>query len=163
MLRDGDGVLRQSRWGHLNFFAGLTMVVLGSPGQVGGPNRCVCVFFFFASKQSLAVLNKARQHCFIFLTFPVVTFMRLLLFCVCVWFFSSVSRFGKRGTVVGGMSDQPFSTSVNAAADGQGGGIRNRRHADWLLSLRLVTATAAAESVPDGDQPGYEGVAGILL
>lgn len=67
--------------------------------------------------------------------------------------------------MVGGMSDQPFSTSVGSA-DGQpggGGGMRNRRHADWLLSLRLVTETAAAENVPDGQQPGREDAAGMYV
>eukprot|EP00904_Undaria_pinnatifida_P007949 jgi/Undpi1/4284/HiC_scaffold_17.g07650.m1 len=50
----------------------------------------------------------------------------------------SVSRFVKRGTVVDGMSDQPFSTSVEAR--------RNRRHASWMLSLLLVPDGSSSSS-----------------
>ncbi|CAM9994583.1 unnamed protein product, partial [Laminaria digitata] len=50
----------------------------------------------------------------------------------------SVSRFGKRGTVVDGMSDQPFSTSAEAK--------RNRRHASWMLSLLLLPDGSSSHS-----------------
>lgn len=43
--------------------------------------------------------------------------------------------------MVGGMSDQPFSTSVEAT--------RTRRHASWLLSLRLGSDGSAHEMTDD--------------
>lgn len=83
---------------------------------------------------------------------------RLILFCSPPppFFLSSVSRFGKRGTVVGGMSDQPFSTSSSAEGQSQQPGRRNRRHASWLLSVRLVTAQSPSDRAQTGaeDPPG---------
>ena len=78
-------------------------------------------------------------------------------YCCCV----SVSRFGKRGTVVDGMSDQPFSTTAEAR--------RNRRHASWMLSLLLVpdksssscsSSSAARGAVTDGGCEDAASVAG---
>lgn len=74
-----------------------------------------------------------------------------------------MSRFGKRGTVVDGMSDQPFSTSAEAR--------RNRRHASWMLSLLLVpdgpssspsslSAAGAGAAVTDGGSEDAANAAG---
>ncbi|CAM9518362.1 unnamed protein product, partial [Ectocarpus fasciculatus] len=74
----------------------------------------------------------------------------------------SVSRFGKRGTVVGGMSDQPFSTSSSTEGQLQQPGRRKRHHASWLLSVRLVTAHSPSDGLQTSseDPPGVSGVGG---
>ncbi|CAN0466036.1 unnamed protein product, partial [Ectocarpus sp. 8 AP-2014] len=60
------------------------------------------------------------------------------------------------------MSDQPFSTSSSAEGQSQQPGRRNRRHASWLLSVRLVTAQSPSDGLQAGaeDPPGVSGVGG---
>lgn len=85
----------------------------------------------------------------------------------CERFLHSVSRFGRKGAVVGGMSDYPFDTSAASSLSasaldafttagvtsgsgigGGGGGNRgrhNRHGVSCLMSLRLATNTTEAD------------------